>query len=187
MFYQRFAPIASVLCTLNLAHTDSCVFAKNALTSNTRFILEIQLEEDRSKDPLKAFWSYTLTERISGKKYQGRIPQLEYHAHPTVYLSEDGKRFAILDPIADHRDKDRFIVFTQDGKQIISLGINDILNMEEQSKVTSSISHIRWLSLNENTIGLFSKADNTVTLTTMLGRKVAISLTNGKIVKPVER
>jgi hypothetical protein len=133
-------------------------------------------------------WNYVLTDIKMGDKRIGPLPIDWTHAHLYFFLSQDGKRFAVLDVSAGHRLYNRFMIYDSEGKLIASLGVHDLLTKDEQTNVTHSKSHIHWLKdyPKLNSYGKYSSDQNTVSLTTLTGREVVISLSDGKLIKKQE-
>lgn len=189
---------SALLATLPAAFADSCFPTTRVLTANDRFALEAKMDSKLAFQrpspgtPPQNYWSYTLTEKATGKTQTGNIPQLASHAHPHLFLSGDGAQFAVLDDHAETRYENRVLIFLTNGKLIASLGVTDILNKDELSSVRRSVNHLTWLGFDPTTwdretrtYDIYSKMNNTITLTTPSMRKVAISLTSGKLVSPI--
>ena len=109
------------------------------------------------------------------------------------FLSQDGKRFAVLHATAERNLDNRFMVFTAEGNLITSLGVNDILTKDEQAEVGRTISHIGWIgTVNQydsdgkivaQLYGRYLPNANAVALMTLSEREVLISLTDGKVIR----
>ena len=158
---------------------DSCVGASSVAATNQHYKVDGQADREGKK------WSYVLTDLKTGKKRTGPLPKIEWHAHLQFFLSQDGKRFAVLDASAGHHLTNRFMIYNSEGKLISSLGVNDILTKDEQTKIQQSISHIQWLKYDpkSRSYGDYLPDENAVRLTTKADRKVVISLADGKLIK----
>ena len=168
-----------VLLTSQRVVADSCVGTSSVPATNQQFKVDGQVDRNSKK------WSYVLTDLKTGEKRTGHLTKIKWHAHLHFFLSQDGKRFAVLDASAGHRFTDRFMIYTSEGKLIASFGIDDILTKEEQSEVQRSKSHIHWLKYDpkSRSYGKYLPNDNAVSLTTLTGREVLISLSDGKRIK----
>jgi hypothetical protein len=91
----------------------------------------------------------------------------------------------VLDASAGHHLTNRFMIYSSEGKLIASLGVHDILTKDEQTEVQRSISHIQWLEYDpkSRSYGDYLSDENAVSLTTKADRKVAISLTDGRLIQ----
>ena len=161
---------------------DSCVGASSVAATNQQYRVDGQVDRDTKK------WTYVLTDVKTGEKRTGPLPEIEWHAHLYFFLSQDCKRFAVLDASAGHHLTNRFLIYSAEGKLIASLGVNDILTKDEQAKVDQSISHIHWLKHDptSRSYGKCLPSENTVSLTTVADRTVVISLADGKLIKNKE-
>jgi hypothetical protein len=165
---------------------DSCIGTSTDMATNGHYKVSGKADRESKK------WSFVLTDLKTGEKRTGPLPHVELHAHLFFFLSQDSKRFAVLDASAGHHLTNRFMIFNSKGKLISSLGVNDILTKDEQTKVEQSISHTRWLKswLKSDpkcqSYGDYLPADNAVRLRTMADRKVLVSLVDGKLIKKDE-
>ena len=158
---------------------DKCVGASSVAATNQQYRVDGQVDRDTNK------WTYVLTDVKTGEKRTGPLPKIEWHAHLYFFLSQDGKRFAVLDASAGHHLTNRFMIYTSEGKLIASLGVHDILTKDEQTKVQQSISHIHWLKHDpeSRSYGKHLPNHSAVSLTTIADREVVISLADGKLIK----
>ena len=195
--------IGILLVTLGTSRlrADKCLGTTSVAASNQHYKIEgLANSEQRS-------WSYTLTNLKTKQKRTGPLPLIKLHAHLYFFISQDGKHFAVLDASAGHHLTNRFMVYQADGKLVSSLGIQDVLTPREQRLVEKTVSHISWLGesnlgeediLSEanqggpkkedfNPYGQYRPTDNTVSLKTLAGRGVVISLDTGKVIRGKKR
>lgn len=173
--------IRHILCFLVLQLTaepvlaDTCGFTSSIPATNRLHVVNGMAAGQ---------WYYLLTNLRTGQQHIRPLPLIERHAHLQFFLSDDGKRFAVLDASADHRLTNRFMIYTLSGKLVAALGVQDLLTKDEQAKVAHSISHIHWLKCDPVTgsYGGYLAAENAVSLTTGGGRKVLVSLADGKLI-----
>jgi hypothetical protein len=178
----------SILCLLLVVmivprvFADSCVGASYYAATNQHYKVEGRANRESNT------WSYILTDVKTGEKRTGPLPGIKWHAHLYFFISQDGKRFAVLDASAGHHLANRFMIFNSKGDCIASLGIHDILNTNEHTKIVRSVSHIRWLKYDRDTksYGSYLPECNAVRLKTITGRDVIISLADGKLIKNKE-
>ncbi len=198
--------IALLLTTLGTSRlqADKCYMTTAESASNTNF--KIEGKADKVKDS----WSYVLTNLKTNKKQTGPLPSLDLHAHLYFFISQDGKHFAVLNGSAGRHLTNRFMIYRADGKLVSSLGVRDILNPSEEKVIERTVSHMYWLDTiqeltadeeatlqetgewpapapNSNYYGKYNPATNTVSLMTLLGRTVVISLDRGKVVRGRKR
>jgi hypothetical protein len=176
-----------VLLAASRVFADWCVGTSSVAGTNQHYRVDGQFDHEGQK------WSYVFTDLKTGEKRTGPLPRIGSHAHLYFFLSQDGKRFAVLDSGADTHLENRFMVFTAEGKLISSLGINDILTKDEQAEVRPSISHICWIGtvcqfdsdmkIVAESYGRYLPNANAVGLTTLSEREVLISLTDGKVIR----
>lgn len=161
---------------------DSCVGASSAGATNRHYSVDGQVDQEGRQ------WNYVLTDLMTGKKQAGPLPRIKRHAHLYFFLSQDGKRFGVLDASAGHHLANRFMIHNSNGELISSLGVSDILTKDEQALVKHSISHTWWLKYDpkSRSYGEYLPGENVVSLTTKQGRKVLISLADGKLVEKAE-
>ena len=158
---------------------DSCVGGSSVAAANQHYKVDGQGDRDSRK------WSYVLTDLRTGEKRTGPLPKIDWHAHLYFFLSQDSRRFAVLDASAGHHRANRFMIHTADGELLVSLGVDDILAKEEQTEVQHSVSHMSWLKYDRElrSYGTYVSVENAVSLTTMAGREVTISLVDGKVIE----
>jgi len=181
---------------------DRCVFQSIAAACNHPFSVEGRW------DPESGDWSYSLNSLKTGKTQNGTLPLIGRHAHLYFFLSDDGKRFAVLDATAGHHLTNRLMTYTSDGKLLSSLGVRDLLTPSEQAGIIYSSAHLHWLKKDDearfsdelvaqegdsvirlrpsNPYGKYNSQKNTIAFTTLAGRKVSVALADGKVVKRVE-
>lgn len=161
---------------------DSCVGASSVPATNQHYKVDGQVDAESKK------WNYVLTDVKTGEKRTGTLSRIQLHAHLYFFLSQDSKRFAVLDASAGHHLKDRFMIHDSDAKLIASLGVDDILDKEERANVQQTVSHIHWLKYDpaSNSYGMYLPEENAVSLNTLRDRAVVISLTDGKLLKKGE-
>ena len=176
---REYLVMCGVLALLapELARADSCLGASSVPSSNQQFKVEGQVDSQAKK------WSYVLTDLKTGTSQTGALPGLPWHAHLFFFLGQDGC-FAVLDASGGLRLEDRLRIYQADGTLRATLGIKDILNTDEQAKLRPTVNHIQWLKFNSgvNSYGTFISTRNAVSLTTLAGREVLISLADGKLV-----
>jgi hypothetical protein len=174
--------IRHTLCFLALQLTaapvlaDTCGFTSSIPATNRLHVVD-GMAAGRQ-------WYYLLTNLKNGQQHTRPLPLIERHAHLQFFLGDDGKRFAVLDASANHRLTNRFMIYTLSGKLVAALGIQDLLTQAEQAKAGYSISHIHWLKCDPVTgsYGGYVAAEKAVSLTTGGGRKVLVSLADGKLI-----
>lgn len=171
-----------ILCSLIMVLTslhvsaDSCVGASSYAATNLHYKVEGCANKESNT------WNYILTNVITGEKRTGPLPGIKWHAHLYFFISQDGKRFAVLDASAGHHLTNRFMIFNSEGDRIASLGTHDILTTNEHTKIQESVSHIRWLNYDRKSksYGSYLPECNAVSLKTITGREVIISMADGK-------
>jgi hypothetical protein len=174
--------VASVMIVLALgksAYADKCTYQSTDPATNAEW------KADCRFDPEHEQWGYILTNMKTGELRTGQVPNVEKHAHLSLFLGSEAKTFAVLDASAGSRLNDRLMVFAADGTILASLGVADILTEEELAKDLKSMSHINWLKYQPE-LKSYGKVDlkkNALELTTYSGRRVMISLADGKPVK----
>lgn len=168
-----------VLLAASRVLADSCMGPSSVPATNQHYKVDGQVDAESKR------WNYVLTDVKTGEKRTGPLPRIKWHAHLYFFLSQDGRRFAVLDASADHHLADRFMIYNSEGKLIASLGVHDILTKDEQTNVQHSVSHIHWLKHDpvSKSYGKYSADQNTVSLMTLAGREVVISLTDGTLIK----
>lgn len=198
--------IALLLTTLGTSRlqADKCYYTTAEPAANENHKIEGKADKE------KGTWSYVLTNLKTKKQQTGSLPLIELHAHLYFFISQDSKHFAVLNGSADHHLTNRFMVYKTDGTLVSSLGIQDILKPNEEKMIERTVSHIHWLSrvqeltADEETAlretgktptlppnchyyGKYNPATNTVSLRTLAGRLVVISLERGKVVRGRKR
>jgi len=178
---------------------DRCVPETSVAASNQRFTV------DGRWDRQSGNWMYSLYDLETGKIQNGPLPLLlRGHAHLYFFLSDGGKRFAVLDATAGRHLTNRLMTYTSDGKLISSLGVRDLLTPSEQAKIMFSVSHLRWLKRDPepqfsdavveqerdsvilpaaSPYGKYNSQKNMVTFTTLAGRKVSVALADGRVIQ----
>ena len=208
---RRTKPVAPVLIALLLTslgtsplQADKCQYTTAEPAANEDYKIEGKADME------KRSWSYVLT-NLKTKEQQTRpLPLIELHAHLYFFISQDSKYFAVLNGSADHHLTNRFMVYKLDGTLGSSLGIQDILKPYEEKMIERTVSHIHWLNrvqeltADEETAlretgkmptlppnchyyGKYNPPTNTVSLRTLAGRIVVISLDRGKVVRGRKR
>ena len=202
------APILIGLLLISLGtsrlQADKCQYTTAEAASNANYKIEGQADKG------KGSWSYVLTNLKTKKQQTGPLPLIELHAHLYFFISQDSKHFAVLNGSADHHLTNRFMVYKADGTLVSSLGIQDILKPNEEKMIERTVSHIYWLNriqeltaeeetalretgksptlpANTHYYGKYSPDTNTVSLRTLAGRIVVISLDHGKVVRGRKR
>ena len=198
--------IALLLTTLGTSalQADKCRYTTAEAASNANYKIEGKADIE------KRSWSYVLTNLKTKKQQTGPLPLIELHAHLYFFISHDSNHFAVLNGSADHHLTNRFMVYKTDGTLVSSLGIQDILKPNEEKMIERTVSHIHWLNRvqeltaeeetalretgksptlppNCHYYGKYNPATNTVSLRTLAGRVVAISLDHGKVVRGRKR
>ena len=198
--------IALLLTTLGTSRlqADKCYYTTADPAANENYKIEGKADKE------KGTWSYVLTNLKTKKQQTGPLPLIELHAHLSFFISHDSKHFAVLNESAGHHLTNRFMVYKTDGTLVSSLGIQDILKPNEEKMIERTVSHIYWLNRvqeltaeeekalretgktpwlppNTHYYGKYNPATNTVSLRTLSGRIVAISLDHGKVVRGRKR
>ena len=198
--------IALLLTTLGTSRlqADKCYYTTADPAANENHRIEGKADKE------KGSWSYVLTNLKTKQQQTGPLPLIELHAHLSFFISHDSKHFAVLNGSADHHLTNRFMVYKADGTLVSSLGIQDILKANEVKMIERTVSHIYWLNRveeltaeeetalretgktpilppNTHYYGKYNPATNTVSLRTLSGRIVAISLDHGKVVRGRKR
>ena len=198
--------IALLLTTLGTSRlqADKCYYTTAEPAANENHRIE------GTADNEKGSWSYVLTNLKTKQQQTGPLPLIELHAHLSFFISHDSNHFAVLNGSADHHLTNRFMVYKADGTLVSSLGIQDILKANEVKMIERTVSHIYWLNRfeeltaeeetalretgktpilppNTHYYGKYNPATNTVSLRTLSGRIVAISLDHGKVVRGRKR
>lgn len=119
---------------------DSCIWSRSetAVSSNGRFTVVIRYNHDARS------WGFTWADAKTDRSSDGAVAGLESHAHPMLFVTSDGSRFAVADLSAGHRLGDRILLYESSGKLIRSLGIGDILLFHERDQISHSVSHCDW-------------------------------------------
>ena len=176
-----------VLLAASRVLADFCMVTSSVGATNQHYRVDGQFDREGQK------WSYVFTDLKTNEKRTGPLPRIGSHAHLYFFLSQDGKRFAVLDSGADTHLDNRFMVFTAEGKLISSLGINDILTKDEQAELRHTMSHMSWIGavcqydsdmkIVAESFGRYLPNENAVGLMTLSEREVLISLTDGKVIR----
>ncbi|MBI2441337.1 MAG: hypothetical protein HYV35_08210 [Lentisphaerae bacterium] len=175
--YKIFYLLAFLLAAAPV-FADSCEGTSSVAATNQHYKVYGEADKEANK------WNYVLVDLQTGEKRTGPFPKIRWHAHLYFFISQDGKRFAVLDASAGHHSDDRFMIYDSAGKLVVSLGMNDILTKDELSKVSYSISHVDWLKPDPvaKSWGKYLAEDNAVSLTTIADREVVIALTDGQVI-----
>jgi len=198
--------IALLLTTLGTSRlqADKCLFTTAEAASNANYKIEGKADME------KRSWSYVLTNLKTNEKQTGPLPLIELHAHLYFFISQDSKHFAVLNGSADHHLSNRFMIYKADGKLVSSLGVRDILKPHEEKMIERTVSHMYWLARveeltadeetalretgkiptlapNTHYYGKYNPDTNTVSLRTLAGRIVVISLDRSKVVRGRKR
>ena len=180
MLTRTYSALLLALLLVSRCLADTCPGPSQEPATNAGWRVEGRYDQDQKA------WLYIETGLTNGTCWTGRIDRIEAHAHLYFFLSADGRRFAVLDPMAGRRIDRRFLIYDSGGKLIASLGVTNILNKAELDKMQHTQDHVNWLKFDRatRTYGAYLPARNAIQLTTLAGRKVPISLTDGRILSP---
>lgn len=130
------------VCWISPALADSCLLStsEQGVSPNGRYSVVI----NRTRNWAQGEWNYTWTDQRTGETKTRPVEGLEAHAHPSIFVADNGSRFAIIDLSAGHRSDDRILIYEPEGELIRSLGIGDILLFHERVHVSYSLSHTLW-------------------------------------------
>jgi hypothetical protein len=153
------------------AFADSCIGNTAAGSTNGDWSVSPQLDEQTGE------CRYVLTNSKTREKRTGPLPEIKGHVHLRFFVSKNGNRFAALNEKGGRQLADRLLIYDGDGTLVTSLGIQDILNKEEQAGIRISTSHIAWLKGE----GEYVAGEDAIILETRSGRRVSVSLVDGKL------
>jgi hypothetical protein len=166
------------------AIADSCVRQTEATakSGDGRYVVTARVDDDLDK------WGFVCEDTKEGKTWRGTLQGVKRHAYLTILVAGDGKHFAVFDPSASHRRKDRLLIYRREGKLLKSFAVEDVLNEKELREVGQTISHIRWIRYDgESRRACWLDNDgNTVAFKTKAGRIVRISMPQAKVLQPVK-
>jgi len=165
----------------HLAFGDSCGGwgGAPAESVNGRYEVSVQFDEETGN------WAYVWKDTKKSETLTGPLKSIERHAHLYLFITQDGSRFAVLDPIAGHRLNDRLLIYQSDGKLVRTFSIEDLLTKYAVKKVLRSKSHIRWLKYDKDKKSYvkYDPKKETLQLTIKWNRRIRVSLMDGKILK----
>ena len=170
-------------CMASSAVADKCVRQTEATAKSFdgRFVVTARVDANLDK------WGFVCEDTKEKKTWQGTLRGVKQHAHLTILVAVDGLRFAVFDPTAGHRTRDRLLIYTHEGKLVKSFAVKDLLNEEELQKVGSSISHIQWSGYDrENRRSCWLEDGGTMVMRTMADRFVRVSMADAKVLPPVK-
>ena len=149
--------IAPLLLALLSASPDSCEWSRreSEKSEDGRYVVTIW-RDLKSKSRV---WNVSWEDTKEKKTTKGTLPGIEVHAHPRVFLTSDGTRFAILDSYAGRRMDNRLLILSAECKLVKSFGVADIVGKKGVGAVWWFGSHISWLwyhdiKMSENGVDL---------------------------------
>ena len=160
------------------AFADSCPGDSSVGSTNGDW------EANCAQDAKTSVWHYVLTNVKTGAKRTGPLLEIDTHVHLRVFVTQDGKRFAVLNEtggnsLAGNLHSKRLLIYESNGNLVTSLGTKEILTEDELRGVRTSYSHIHWMK--EGTAKNLAGED-AIVLETLSGRRVVVSLADAKVV-----
>ncbi|TWU24460.1 hypothetical protein [Novipirellula artificiosorum] len=171
--------IAVALGTSPTLLADTCVWSyyETGTSSSGRYTVAIRWNRG-VRD-----WEFVWLDTQQDQSQRGTIEGLESHAHPRLFVTDDGSRFVIADLTAGHRWDHRILIYEPSGTLVRSLAIQDILMFHERERVSWSVSHTGWTGYDrERKKSIWLNASETdFCLVTLSENQVRISLDDGKV------
>lgn len=164
-------------CWPGLARADRCRPASEASASSKdgRFTLKAHFDRESWS------WRATLADSKTGKVAAGTFAKIGWHAHFRAFVSDDGSRVVLFEPIAGRGDGDRVLIFDGSFRLLKSFGLGDLLTPEELGQVRRTVSHLHFSERDPARDAEAWLMGDTFAFRALGGRTVRVALADPKI------
>lgn len=134
-----------VASSRGLARADSCRSTDRveANSQSGRFTLEAHFDRNLNG------WKGTLSDTETKKTTEGVLEKISWHTHLKAFVSDDGSRVVMFEPSALTAGDERVLIYDRKFNLLKSIGLNDLLTVDELGRVSRSISHVHFTEMDK--------------------------------------